>query len=174
VPDLAQISQTSGIGVRKLRYVLDHRLLPGAQDASRGRGTARSYTPFEAFAVVVATLMLDAGLKRALVRDCLAALARGSIRNVDQIPLYKAFYQRGPARLEVGDWNYARLTVAAHPPWPASDTGWLALGKGRPPGASYNPLVCLVLDVGQIRRLIPRGNTFRVTNIPSLEMEAPD
>ena len=47
MPDLAEISQSSGVKVRKLRYVLDHQLLPGAQDVSQGRGTARSFTPFE-------------------------------------------------------------------------------------------------------------------------------
>ena len=65
MPDLAEISQSSGVKVRKLRYVLDHQLLPGAQDVSQGRGTARSFTPFESFALVVAALMLEAGLRRA-------------------------------------------------------------------------------------------------------------
>jgi hypothetical protein len=173
MPDLAEISQTSGVAVRKLRYVLDHQILPGAQDTSQGRGTVRSFTPFEAFGLVVAVLMLRAGLRRALVRDCLAALTRGFGRNVDQIPFYKAFAHGEPARLEVGDWKYVRLTVAAHLIWPASDTGWLALDKGRPPGDSYTPLVCLVMNVGQIRRLIPRSNAARVVGVRDSGTEAP-
>ncbi len=173
MPDLAEIAEASGVPVRKLRYVLDHQLLPGAQDISQGRGTARSFTPFESFALVVAALMLHAGLKRALVRDCLAALARGPSRNVDKVPLYKAFAHGEPARLELGDWKCVRLTVAAHPLWPACDTGWLALDAGRPPGDSYTPLVCLVLDVGQIRRLIPRSNPAPVVGIRRPDTEIP-
>jgi hypothetical protein len=161
MPNLAEISQSSGVEVRKLRYVLDHRILPGAQDASQGRGTARAFTPFEAFVIVVAALMLEAGLRRALVRDCMAAVARGYFRHLDRIPLYRAFSYGEPARLEVADWEYVRVTVAAHPPWPASDTGWLPLGQGRPPDDSYSPRVCLVLDVGQIRRLIPGSTPVR-------------
>ncbi len=173
MPNLAEIAHTSGVAVRKLRYVLDHQILSGSQDASQGRGTARSFTPFEAFALVTAALMLRAGLRRALVRDCLAALTRGSSRNIDQIPFYKAFAHGEPARLEVGDWKYVRLTVAEHPLWPAADTGWLALDKGPPPGDSYSPLVCLVLDVGQIRRLIPRRNAGRVVGVRDPGTEAP-
>lgn len=64
MPNLAEIAHTSGVAVRKLRYVLDHQILSGSQDASQGRGTARSFTPFEAFALVTAALMLRAGLRR--------------------------------------------------------------------------------------------------------------
>ena len=155
--DLAEIARSSGVPVRKLRYVLDHRLLPGAHDASQGRGHARAFTPFESFAIVVAALMLEAGLRRALVRDCLAALGRGSVRRIDQIPLYRAFSHGEPARLEIGDWKFVRLTVADHPLWPALDTGWMALGGGQPPDDEYTPLIGVVLDVGRIRRLVPRG-----------------
>jgi hypothetical protein len=173
MPDLAEIAQVSGVPVRKLRYVLDHQLLPGAQDASRGRGATRSFTPFEAFALVVAARMLQAGLRRALVRDCMAALARGPGRDIDQIPLYKAFAHGEPARLELGDWQYLRLTVAQHPLWPAFDSGWLPLAKGRPPGDSYTPLVCLVLDVAQIRRRIPGSHPARVIPTRLMDKEVP-
>jgi hypothetical protein len=174
MPDLAEIAQVSGVPLRKLRYVLDHHLLPGAQDASRGRGATRSFTPFEAFALVVAALMLQAGLRRALVRDCMAALARRPGRDLDQIPLYKAFAHGEPARLELGDWKYLRLTVAQHPLWPAFDSGWLALAKGRPPGDSYSPLVCLVLDVARIRRLLPSCHPARALRSRVPDTEVPD
>lgn len=157
MPDLAAIARSSDVPVRKLRYVLDHSLLPGARHASLGRGTARSFTPFEAFAIVLAALMLEAGLRRALVRDCLAALARNPGRGIGQVPLYRAFAHGEPARLEIADWKFVRLTVADHPRWPALDTGWVALDDGRPPDEGFAPLLCVTLDVGRIRRLVPRG-----------------
>jgi hypothetical protein len=157
LPRLDEIAQTSGLPVRKLRYVLDHRLLPGAQHASLGRGVSRSFTPFESFAIVVAALMLEAGLRRSLICDCLAVLSRNPTRNVQHVPLYRAFAHGQPARLEIGDWKFVRLNVAPHPLSPALDTGWLALTDDPSPDHSYSPLVCVVLDVGRIRRLIPRS-----------------
>jgi hypothetical protein len=149
--DLAAIAARSGLPVRKLRYVFDHRLLPGGAANSRGRGAARSFTPFEAFGLVVAATMLGAGLKRALVRDCLAELCRGAGRDVHTVPLYRAFTAAGPARVEVGDWSYVRLLVSGRPSGPPSGTPWLPLGGGEPPVAPYTPLVALTLDVGRLR-----------------------
>jgi hypothetical protein len=150
MPDLARIAETSGLPLRKLRYVLDHKILPGGDVKSRGRGAVRSLEPFEAFGVVVAAAMLGAGLKRALVRDCLALLCRETGRDVGGVPLYRAFLGDGPSRLEVGDWAYVRLTVSSRRPYPPVDTGWLPLGMAEPP-ASFAPSVALVLDIGQLR-----------------------
>ena len=61
MPDLARIAATSGLSPRKLRYTLDNDLLPGRVGASRGRGVPRSFTPYEAFGLVLATQMLEAG-----------------------------------------------------------------------------------------------------------------
>jgi hypothetical protein len=158
MPYLADLAQSSGIPVRKLRYVLDHGLLPGAQDNSQGRGTARAFTFFGCFVIVVAALMLEAGLRRSLVRDCLAALSRNPKRRINEVPLYRAFAHDELAQLEIGDWRFARLIVTPTSR-PALDTGWLALSDVRPPDDPYTPLVCVVLDLGQIRSLIPRFET---------------
>jgi hypothetical protein len=158
MPDLARIAATSGLSPRKLRYTLDHDLLPGGEGASRGRGVPRSFTPFEAFGLVLATQMLEAGLKRALVRDCLARLCRGSGRDVATGPLYRAFMASGPSRLEVGDWRHVRLVSTARRPSPVADvdTGWLPLGGQAGPPATYAPLVTLGLDIGQLRTRVDR------------------
>src|SRR5688572_27302076 len=97
---LDEIADRAGLPTRKLRYVLDHGLLPGAAAASRGRGAARRFTGFEAFGIVLAAVMLEAGLKRALVRDGLAALCAGAGRRPETIPLYRAYAADGAARLE--------------------------------------------------------------------------
>jgi hypothetical protein len=151
--DLSLIADRSGIAVRKLRYVLDHGLLPGGKVASRGRGAARSFTPFEAFGIATAALMLEAGLKRATVRDCLAALCRDPGRKVDEIPFYRAFAADRTALLEVGDWRHVRLSGTGRSPRSTFDTGWLPLAGGAA-AESYAPLVTVALDVGQIRRKV--------------------
>jgi hypothetical protein len=153
--DLAEIAESSRMAPRKLRYVLDHGLLPAGKIASRGRGAIRRFTGFEAFGLATAALMLEAGLRRALVRDCLAALCRAPGRDVRLVPLYCAYAARGAARLEVGDWAYARLVVAGAEA-AATDTGWLPLAGAAAP-AEYTPLVTLTLDVAQVRgRVVPR------------------
>ena len=149
--DLAEIAGFHGLAPRKLRYVLDHGLLPGGEVASRGRGAARRFTGFEAFGLATAALMLEAGLRRALVRDCLAALCPIDAGDVRRMPLYRAYEARGAARLEVGDWAYARLVIAGVGPRPAIDTGWLPLAGATPAAEAYSPLVTMALDVAQVR-----------------------
>jgi hypothetical protein len=156
--DLAEIAQSSQLSLRKLRYVLDHGLLPAGKVASRGRGAVRHFTAFEAFGLTTAALMLEAGLRRALVRDCLSALCPPAGRDVGRVPLYRAYQARGAARLEVGDWSYARLVVADPAPRSLLDTGWLPLAGAAPATEPYAPLVCLALDVAQVRgRIVARG-----------------
>lgn len=152
--DLTLIAARSGIAVRKLRYVLDHGLLPGGKVASRGRGAARSFTPFEAFAIATAALMLEAGLKRALIRDCLAALVGAPGAKVGDVPMYRAFVADRTARLEVGDWEHVRLLGAGRLLESTFDTGWLPLAGRAAPAREYAPLVTVALDVGQIRRRV--------------------
>src|SRR5690349_15868614 len=125
--DLAEIAERSGMGRRKLRYVLDHALLPGGKLASQGRGAARGFTPFEAFGIATAALMLEAGLKRALVRDCLARLCRTSDRRAVDAPLYRAFAADRAALLEVGDGQQVRLSGTGRLPGTTFDTGWQPL-----------------------------------------------
>jgi hypothetical protein len=158
MPDLARLAATSGLSPRKLRYTLDHHLLPGGDVSSRGRGVPRSFTGFEAFGLVVATVMLESGLKRALVRDSLARLCHGRGREVRSVPLYQAFMASGPSRLEVGDWRHVRLysTSRGPPPEADVDTGWLPLGGQADPSATYAPLVTLGLDIGQLRTKVDR------------------
>jgi hypothetical protein len=148
--DLAEIAETSHLSLRKLRYVLDHDLLPGGKVASRGRGAARRFTGFEAFGIALATLMLEAGLRRALVRECMSSVCPAVGRDLDRNPLYRAFTARGAARLDVGDWLYVRMVVEGPVSKLELDTGWLPLA-GSGPAGSYTPLVCLGLDVAQVR-----------------------
>jgi hypothetical protein len=151
MPDLAEIAATSGLPPRKLRYVLDHGLLPGGAARSRGRGAARSFEPFECFGRVIAAVMLEAGLRRATVRDCLAALVRSRDGGPETIPLYRAHMANGPTWLEGGDGSYARLVGPGGSSVTGATAQWLPLGKQTPAPAGYAPLVRVTLDVAQIR-----------------------
>jgi hypothetical protein len=158
MPDLGQIAEFISIPLRKLRYVLDHGMLPGGAVASRGRGAVRSFTTFEAFGIVTAALMLQAGLKRALVRQGLAALCEGSSRHVATIPLYQAFTTAGAAHMELADWTFVRICGLCRRPGAVCDTTWIPLAGDKPPAKDYEPLVTITINLSQIsRKLRPLG-----------------
>ena len=158
--ELAELAARTGLAARKLRYVLDHRLLPGRRGDGPGHGVPRSVTPFEGFAVAVAARLLDAGLTRRLVATALATLAvaaRG--KPVGSAPLLAAFTSGG-GRLEFGDGRGVRLSAPGRPGVQvAVDTGWrpLTLAERLPDG--YSPMVRVTFDLdelaGAIRRLTP-------------------
>ena len=92
---LAEIELATGIPCEELRYVIDQKILPGGRrpgdmnrSGSRGRGTARTYTPFEAFGIACAALLLAAGLRRASVQRIMKILSKntGERRNLDSVP----------------------------------------------------------------------------------------
>ena len=64
---LAQIADCTGIGIRRLRYVVDHDLVPALPAGGGGRGRSRDFTPFQAFTVAAAAQLLEAGISRPMV-----------------------------------------------------------------------------------------------------------
>ena len=140
MPDLAALAASSGFSKRKLRYVLDQGLLPGAPRASHGRGAPRLFTPLEGFGILVAAAMLHAGLKRRLVRETLLWLCRPAFSPRIQ----QAFLARTPCALELGDWKYVRLIGTP-------ETPWLPLGPGRPAPEGFRPLVTVTFALEQLK-----------------------
>lgn len=151
--DIAEITRRTSIATRRLRYVLDHAVLPGTAQASQGRGTARSFTSFEAFGLSCAALLLDAGLRRSLVRQVIELLTHGARgTDVNAIPLYRAFDAGG--YLEIGDAVNVRLQERPAGKRPALDTGWLQAATGAALDQDYEPLVLLRLNVSVLRRTL--------------------
>ncbi len=157
MPDLGEIATTSGLPLRRLRHVLDHDVLPGGSTRGLGRGTARVFEPFEVFGLVLATVLLEAGLRRATVRDCLAALVEGvTAANVTEIPLYRAFSTSGPSRLEVGDGSQIRLAIPGRSRAPVPMPDWTPLGGSPRSSAAFEPLVTIAIDLARVRRMAGR------------------
>lgn len=153
--DIAAIVQRTGIPTRRLRYVLDHGVLPVGKQVSKGRGAVRSFTDFEAFGLTCAALMLEAGLRRSLVRGCMDLLCGryGRGTPVHQIPFYQAFQSRGAVSLEIGDGVNVRL----HEPvgqGPLLDTGWRQAETGAALQDGYEPLVLVRINVGSLKKLL--------------------
>jgi hypothetical protein len=159
---LEDISRRIGISREKLRYVIDQRMLPDRLEdwsqldtewGSRGRGTPRRFTPYEAFCVACAAILLNAGLRRQTVKHCLKILCsppNPRIPDMATSPLRWAFDRAGEPLVEVGDGVHVRMRDA--PPGKRSFVylGWLHSESGARL-AAYEPLIKLSLDVAKLR-----------------------
>jgi hypothetical protein len=159
---LEDISRRIGISREKLRYVIDQRLLPDRLEdwmhadtewGSRGRGTPRRFTPYEAFCVACATILLDAGLRRQTLKDCLKILCSPPNPRVDGLstsPLRRAFDGVGETLVEVGDGVHVRMRDATPGEHSFVYLGWRHSDSGATL-AEYHPLVVLSLHVAKLR-----------------------
>ncbi len=155
--EMAELADLTGVPVRKLRYVFDHRVLPGLTTETPGQGIPRTFTTFEAFGIALAARMLDAGLTRRLVADSLAVACRRPRTGKAHAPLFHA-YTASSGRLEVGDGRYLRLWVAGRRGIAeALDTGWLALGEGNTTPDGYVPMVLVSVELGTLAETV-RGD----------------
>src|SRR4051794_27578092 len=138
---LAELADRTALLPRQLRYVLDHGLLPVGKIERRGRGSPRTFTEFEAFGIACAALMLEAGLRQSVVRDCVGLLCRyaGETRRVTDVPLFKAFQPHKLARLEVGDGVNVRLHGSGPLSHQRFDTGWQQIATGAQLAGDYEP-----------------------------------
>lgn len=152
--DVADLSVRTGLPARKLRYVVDHRLLPGLRPHP-GHGVPRTFTRFEGFAVAVAAALLEAGLTRKVVCAALAVACEpiGGTAS-DAAPLFAAVTACG-GLLEVGDGRHVRLTVPHRPGVQrAVDTGWRACERAIRVRANYTPVVLVSMDLGVLAQVV--------------------
>jgi hypothetical protein len=155
--DIAELARRTGLPTRRLRYALDHRVMPVGR-VEEGRGIPRSFTAFEAFALACAALLLESGLKRRLVQACLHATAGRFTRatQIREIPLYQAYSARS-AWLEVGDGVCLRLHGKGQPGVGKDfDTGWQLLRKELAGPVKFSPLVLLQIDLTGLKQRVGR------------------
>jgi len=112
---LANIETRTGLGVRQLRYVLDHALVPGlaADLGEHGRGHTRQLYAFQAFATVVAAVLLRNGTPRESVAVTLTAL-RGTKRSRAAISLWR-YWKTGQSILFEAQQDGSWLPVDGKP-----------------------------------------------------------
>ena len=147
---LAEIAERTGLTTRQLRYVLEHDVLPGVQDTSKGRGCERGFTEFSAFGIACAAMMFRAGLRRSTVKRCIAMLCPGR-RKFSEMPLYLAFMATGQAALEVADSHNLRLESSGNLRAHNFDTNWRQIDTGAVLESGYRPDVIVRIDVAKLR-----------------------
>ena len=163
--DMAELAARTGLPVRKLRYVLDHRVLPGLRDTSAGHGVPRAFTDYEGFGIALAARLLDAGFTRKVVAAALDAACRptGSTRAPADVPLYRAYIVRAGS-LQIGDGRHLRVRAQKRPGLGnALDTGWFPMAPSGRVADDYTPVVCVAVELGGLARAVQehRGDTDR-------------
>lgn len=150
--NLFAIARATGIPIRTLRYVLEHRVLPGAERASRGHRVTRQFTAFEAFGIACAAALLDAGVRRPSVTRCMRRLTtrRGAGTSPSDIPLWQAFTATAGAAIEVAGERAVRVRVGSR----RSADGWIHLVTGRRLSTMPDPLVRITLDASALRDVL--------------------
>lgn len=70
--DIRSLSIRTGLGERRLRYVIEYEILPPLHGFRPGRGKAREFGDLEAFCIALAATLLEMGLRRGAARDVMA------------------------------------------------------------------------------------------------------
>lgn len=145
--DLAELAQRSKLDRRKLRYVLDHKLVPELhieiKDDEHGR--PRHFAQDVGFGIVCAARLQEAGLFHDTIRSFLRALLELKFDKKDPQPAFAYVLQRDlPAYADWGDDEFARLRVDD---W---NSGWRRAGSGKPE-KDADPVLVFTLNIGHIR-----------------------
>jgi len=159
--DLMEIARRSGMPPRRLRYAIYHTVVPGIEKVDVGRGSVRRFTPYEGFCIALAAQLLDAGIKRDVVRAAIRVLSAsfGWQTPLEAVPLYRAVAGRGrsPTEVQIADGRHFRVRAGAAPPLKALDTGWLCddgSGHGGA-GGHFEPAVVVAANAGPL--VVTRG-----------------
>src|SRR5262249_21039434 len=146
--------------VRKVRYVLDQKLLPGQQGRlqTHRAGRPRSFTRRDAFFLAAAALLLTGGIRRLTVRSVMQHLTEltwpkeptsqptrhhrpGNYRPPNGIEAVYAHSSISTALLCIGDGVNLRLTSATR------TSAWLEPRSGATLSSDYQPQVVIQLDL---------------------------
>ena len=152
--DLQQLHERTGIELRKLRYCLDHDLIPGLyiKLSPNEVGRPRMFAEDVGFGIVCAAELLKLGLPHEKMRGFLGGLL--SIRiggSGPEKPAMVAVLERSvPAIAYLGDGINVRIVVKEYD----YDSWWVAPGNPARLSPDYNPIVVVCLDIGQIRDLV--------------------
>lgn len=152
---LAELGNIVNIPVRKLRYVVDHELIPdrnwGIVDDEPGN--PRKVDEISGTFIVAAAMLLESGVKREIVKNALRAAdeLKPPGRNQLNLPiLFDAFGSKKNSSISIGDGMNVRVRVGR------TDSGWHEIVEpGNKADNSYEPIVKITVSLAKIRDLIP-------------------
>src|SRR5262245_37077023 len=115
--DLHTLAERTGLELRTLRYVLDHRLVPGlsVRLADDVAGRPRRFSDDSGFAIACAAALLQAGIQRKRVHQILKDLLTirfAEAKGESVLALAAILRSPLPAMAHFGDGVNVRLTVS--------------------------------------------------------------
>jgi hypothetical protein len=148
--DLQTLHTRTGISKRKLRYCVDHHLVPrlGIELAEDEAGRPRKFADDVGFGIVCAAHLLDLGLPHERIRYFLESLLQIQL-GVEGEPkpaLIAIFERNANAGGFLGDGVNVRLAA----PDFGYDSGWRAPAGAAPLRRRYEPVVTVTLNLGKI------------------------
>lgn len=151
--DMAELTRRTRLPVRRLRYVADHRVMPGLAGAKHG--VPRTFSDYEGFAIAVAASLLAAGLTRKAAAAALMAACRPvNLYAPAAKPCLLQVYEAGGGRLDIGDARHVRVLGPLAPGGlRVFDSGWLATSAG-PAGRRFSPVVLVSVDLNALVRAV--------------------
>jgi hypothetical protein len=149
--DLQELHRRTGIKVRKLRYCIDHDLVPGLPiDLTPGKaGRPRAFAEDVGFGIVCAACLLDLHLRHDTIRTFLGELPKITIRGdgPPQSLFVKVLERPFPAEAHLSDDGKIRIIVGEV----NYDSKWISPDDQPTPDADYRPRAFVTLDLGMIR-----------------------
>lgn len=144
--DLQTIAKKIRLPIRLVRYVVDHDVLPGGPVPRllTAKGQPRSLSDVEAFAVAIAAVLLNAGIRRSTVKKyllILSGLQITLIKGIGDHVLTAVFATRFQAIAQFAEGKAVR--VIHH----EKDSGWQPPFKSN----SGEPRIMIELDIAALR-----------------------
>lgn len=165
---LSEMAERTGLPLRRLRYALDHDVVPPERlaignDLRPGSGSRREFSPFGAFLVVFAAALLEHGLSqsvtRALVDRFCTWAAEGRAQRGPMLDAFAGWLAAREASVTIGDRSWMKIDMGTK----GSDTPRMAKAPKPMPWTDLAsgerlkhraPLVTTVVDLGElVRRL---------------------
>ena len=144
--EIQQIARQCRLAPRKVRYVLDQKLLPRFRGRKRCDlpGQPRAYSPFESYFIAAAALLYDAGIKRQTIHGLFQCLGDATC------PVTK-FFSAEPSARQREQGEPASILGAIYS-W-AEKSSYLTIGDGhavqirlgRLESTWFDPRTCLTL-----------------------------
>lgn len=153
--DLTDLHARTGISRRKLRYCVDHQLIPGLniEIAADAQGRPRKFHEDVGVAIVCAARLQELGLPHERIRQFLGCLSQIPGRRRGTPALAEVIERRLPAVARLGDGAHVRFTYRDSDREYDYDSGWRR-DDGTKLSADYQPTVEVVLHLEPIFRQI--------------------
>jgi hypothetical protein len=160
------IAERMSLPVRRVRYVLDHRVMPDRIEAGtymcagdrldgEGRGVRRTFLPEEAFAIGTAALMIASGIRRNTVASIFDVVCgfRGP-KQPGKAPFHLACKAKN-AVLEIANGELVRVRGDRNPGvlFQDVDSGWIPIEVRTKVPKEVRNYVAVTVQLSEIKKL---------------------